>query len=158
MNRLPWLLLLAALAAPSASPGANDDLAVIVNKANPINNLTKAQLRKLVLAEQGSWPGGQKVTVVFRTAGVPERDGMLRTICRMSEEDYSQHIMHANFSGDTNTPPKVVASAAAVRQAVASTPGAIGFVKMSDVDDTVKLLTVDGAAAGAAEYKIKLGK
>jgi ABC-type phosphate transport system substrate-binding protein len=134
------------------------DLVVVVNKANPTNNLTKSQLRKLVLGEEASWPGGRKVLVVLQAPGTPERDGVLRSVCRMTEDDYNQHQMHANFSGETNTAPKVVGSAALVRQVVVNAPGAIGFLRPADVDGSVKAISVDAALAGQPDYKIKAGK
>src|SRR5215831_15741404 len=107
---------------------ADDDLVVIVNSSNPTQNLTKVQLRKILLGEQDSWPGGKKVSIVLRTPGSPERAGVLRSICGMSEEEFNQHLMHANFSGETGGAPKAVGSAAVVRQLVGSVPGGIGFV------------------------------
>jgi phosphate transport system substrate-binding protein len=136
---------------------AGDDLAVIVNKSNPVDNLTKAQLKKLVLGEQGSWPGGKKVSVVLRSPGQPERAIVLRSICGMSEDDFNQHLMKANFGGETGAAPKSLGSAAAVRQLVMSIPGAIGFIRMSEVNDTVRAITVDSVAAGQPGYKVKDG-
>ena len=137
---------------------ADSDLAVIVNKANPTSNLTKSQLRKLVLGEQASWPSGTKVVVVLLQPGTAERDGVLRSICRMSEEDYNEHQMHANFSGETNTAPRVVSSAAAARQIVENTPGGIAFLRPSELKDSVKAISVEGASVGQPDYKIKAGK
>jgi hypothetical protein len=73
----------------------------------------------------------------------------------MSEDDFNQHWMHANLNGDTASPPKSLGSADAVRQLVVSIPGAIGFLRTADVNATVKVITVDGLAAGATGYKIK---
>jgi phosphate transport system substrate-binding protein len=136
---------------------AGDDLAVIVNKTNPVDNLTKAQLKKLVLGEQAAWPAGKKISVILRSPGQPERAIVLRSICGMSEDDFNQHLMHANFSGETGGAPKALGSGAAVRQLVMSIPGAIGFIRMSEVNDTVKVITVDGVAAGQAGSKVKEG-
>ena len=73
MNKLICVLTLTALAAPAVMLAADDDLAVVVNKANSANNLTKSQLRKLVLGEQGSWPDGMKVGVVLPDRGTGTR-------------------------------------------------------------------------------------
>jgi len=135
-----------------------DDLAVVVNKSNPVETVTKAQLQKMVLGEQASWATGKKVSVVLRSPGQPERDGVLRSICGMSEDDFNQHLMHANFNGDTGGAPKALSSGVAVRQLVMSIPGAIGFLQQSDVNDTVKVISVDGVAAGKPGYKVKTGK
>src|SRR5712691_587481 len=123
MRKLTCALLFTVLLAPAIIL-ADDDLAVVVNKTNAADNLTKAQLRKLVLGEQSSWPGGKKVSVILRGPGQPERDGVLRSVCGMSEDDFNQHLMHANFNGETGGAPKALASGVAVRQLVASIPGA----------------------------------
>jgi ABC-type phosphate transport system substrate-binding protein len=152
------IFALLALGSTIPAIAADDDLAVVVNKTNPVDNLTKAQLKKMILGEQSSWPGNKKVNVILRATGQPEREGVLRSVCGMSEDDFNQHWMHANLNGDTASPPKSLGSAEAVRQLVMSIPGAIGFLRASDVNATVKVVTVDGLAAGAAGYKIKAGK
>jgi TonB family protein len=154
MNKLICVLTLATLAAPAVML-ADDDLAVVVNKANSANNLTKSQLRKLVLGEQGSWPGGAKVTVVLRDTGTAERDGVLRSVCRMTEDDFNEYLKHADFSHETGGAPKIMPSAAAVRNLVANTPGAIGFLPPAEVNDSVKAVSVDGKSAGQGSYAIK---
>ena len=156
MKTIICTLIVVALSRPVLA--ADTDLAVIVNKSNTISNVTKSQLRKLVLGEQASWPGGAEVVVVLLQPRTAERDGVLRSVCRMSEDDYNQHQMHANFSGETNTAPRIVNSAAAARQLVASTPGAIGFLRNSDINDSVKAISVEGSSVGQPDYKIKAGK
>jgi ABC-type phosphate transport system substrate-binding protein len=161
MKKLTCTLMFAALLGPAilaAADASADDLAVIVNKSNMTSNLTKSQLRKLVLAEQDSWPAGQKVTIVLRAPGAAERDTVLKYICRMTEDDYNQHSIHSSFSGGSGSAPKILGSAAAIRQYVASMPGAVAFLRLADVDPTVKVVSLDGAAAGQPEYKMKVGK
>jgi ABC-type phosphate transport system substrate-binding protein len=158
MKRLIPISLFIALAAAAPGLAADDDLVVVVNKSNSVDNVTKAQLKKMILGEQSSWSAGKKVTVVLRAPGQPERDGVLRSVCGMSEDDFNQSWMRASFNGTTATPPKSLASGAAVRQSVTTIAGAVGFLRASDVDDTVKTVTVDGIAAGQPDYKIKAGK
>jgi hypothetical protein len=52
----------------------------------------------------------------------------------------------------------VAATDEAVRTAVASTPGAIGFLRTADLDDSVRAVPVDGLAAGQDGYKVKSAK
>ena len=75
MKTIICTLIVAALSLPVLA--ADTDLAVIVNKSNTISNVTKSQLRKLVLGEQASWPSGAKVVVVLLQPGTAERDGVL---------------------------------------------------------------------------------
>jgi len=160
MTRLRYFTLTAvllAVIAPAAS-GADDDIAVVVNKANAADDLTKAQIKKILLGEQPSWPGGKKVVIVLRPPGQADRGAVLRAICGMTEAEFNDHLMKANFSGDTGAAPKIAQSPLAVRQLVMTTPGAIAFLRVSEINDTVKPVKVDGVAAGAPDYVIKPGK
>jgi phosphate transport system substrate-binding protein len=157
MTKLLSILYAGALFA-SLAAAADDDLTVVVNKSNPVENLTKAQLRKIVMGDQAAWSAGKKVTVILRAPGQPNRAGVLRSVCGIAEDDFTQHQMQASFNGDASNPPKVVASDEAVRSAVAAQPGAIGFLLAADVNDSVRAVTVDGVAAGQDGYKVKSGK
>jgi ABC-type phosphate transport system substrate-binding protein len=137
---------------------AEDDLAVVVNKGNPVDNLTKVQLRKILLGEQAAWSSGKKVSIVLRAPGQPERAGVLRSICGMSDDEFAQHLVHSSFNGDSGSPPKAVATGEAVRSLVGILPGGIGFLRVADVNDSVRTVTVDGLGAGQDGYKIKSGK
>jgi phosphate transport system substrate-binding protein len=158
MRKLIGFFTIALLSATAPLRAADDDLVVIVNKSNAIENLTKTQIRKFLLGEQDAWPGGKKVSVILRAPGQPERAGVLHSVCGMSEDDFNQHLMHANFGGDTGGAPKALGSGAAVRQLVMSLPGAIGFVHAAEVNDSVKAVAVDGVTAGQPGYKIKVGR
>jgi ABC-type phosphate transport system substrate-binding protein len=164
MHKLIWILVLSVVAAPAVLTAEDEDLAVVVNKATSTGNLTKSQIRKLVLGEQGSWPSGEAVTVVLRGPGTAERAAVLRLICRMTEQEYFQHLIHAVQSAEPaqqNKPDKihvVADSPAAMRQLVSTIPGAIGFLRFKDINESVKVISVDGVAAGEADYKLKTGK
>jgi phosphate transport system substrate-binding protein len=157
MTVLRCFTLTALLLAASApvTRAADDDIAVLVNKTNAADNLTKAQLKKILLGDQASWPGGKKVVIVLRAAGQPDRATVLRVICGMTEAEFNEHLMKANFGGDSSGAPKVAQSPLGVRQLVMTTPGAIAFLRVSEVNDTVKVINVDGAAAGSPDYAIK---
>lgn len=131
-------------------------LAIIVNKANPIENLTSSDLRSLLLAEQRTWFNGRRVTIVMREPGQPERAAVLRAVCRMTDGDYIKYFMRAQFVGDLQTTPKVLATAAGMRKFVFNVPGAIGYVRASEVDTSVKVVRIDGRLPGEPGYKPRL--
>ena len=132
---------------------AADDVAVVVNKANAIDGLTIVQLRKLLLSEE-TQVGGKKAAVFTTAAGRPDRGAALKAICGMSEIDFNTHFMQAKFKGETAESPRVMGSAAAVKQAVAAAPGGIGLIFLADVDDSVKVIKVAGVAPGQPGYAI----
>jgi hypothetical protein len=79
----------------------------------------------------------------------------------MSETDFNMHFIHGwrNPDGTINRGnrehPTVFDTGVQVRQSVATTPNAVGFIKASQVDDSVKVVTVDGVNPGQAAYKLK---
>ena len=153
------LLLACALAATTTCARAGDasgDLAVIVNKASKLDDVSSADLAKYFKADKSKAPDGTKLVIVMHDAGRPERDAALKGIYKMSEEAYTEHFVEATFTGAVTAAPKALPSAAAVKKFVAETAGGIGYVRASDADDSVKVLKVDGQAPGDANYRLKL--
>lgn len=139
--------------APSAS---GQCVAFVVHKSSPLTNVSLDELRKIFLMEKTVGPDGQKFKVLMREPKQPERDAVLREIFRMSEAEYNRHFLQAVFTGAIQAAPKQIGSSGAVRSFVASTPGAIGYLRGDELDDTVKLVRVNGKTPGDADYPLKL--
>jgi phosphate transport system substrate-binding protein len=160
------LSLVAALAAACLAPcghassaraQAPAEIAVIVNKSNPLDDLPLPELREFFLAERGHWPnGGGKVRVVMLEQGAPAREAALRLIYNMNEKAYVSYFLGKKFRGETLEEPRQQSSAADVIKFVSFVPGAIGYVRPEEVDASVKVLRVDGLSPGDPGYKLKL--
>lgn len=140
---------------------AGDPIVVIVNAANPVDNLSISDLKKLFLSDRSKWDTGKSVAPVMVTAGAPERTAFLKIVCGMSDGDFSKYFLQAAFTGKSATPPKEVTSAQSVKANVAGSPGAIGFVKAADFhgdgsDGGVKSVKIDGMTAADAGYKLRM--
>jgi ABC-type phosphate transport system substrate-binding protein len=140
---------------------AGDAIVVIVNSANPVDNLSVSELKKLFLSDRSKWDTGKSVAPVMVTAGAPERTAFLKIVCGMNDADFGKYFLQAAFTGKSATPPKEVSSAQSVKSTVAGSPGGIGFVKESDFhgdasDGAVKAVKIDGAAASDPAYKLKM--
>jgi ABC-type phosphate transport system substrate-binding protein len=146
MKRAPTLFMAVALLATCGTvllrgiAAAGEEVDVIVNKANSVDDLQLGDAKKVFLGDKTTWPSGKRVTILMLAPGLPERAAVLRQIYKMSEDDYGQYFTQAAFAGKVAAPPKDVGSAAQMKQAVAANPGAIGFLKKEDVDDTVKVV------------------
>lgn len=165
MRRIATILLLLAAAAllpPSlptpveAARSKQDALAIIVNESNPIDGLSSAELRAVFLGERSHWPNGRRITLVMMEPGQPERDAIVRDICKMSESDYRRRILQGLFTGEVLVSPKTLASGVGVRKFVFNVPGAIGYVRPEDVDSTVKVLRIDGRLPNQEEYSLRV--
>ena len=159
MSRWTFILTLlvaglTALAAPRAH--GQEALAVIVNKSNPVDNVTLEELRKYCAAERKFWSDNQRVTVVLRDPGQAERTAVLQSIYRMDESDFARHFLQAEFTGEVQSAPKHLSTGAGVRRFIFNVPGAIGFVRPAEADATVKILRVNGYAPGDPQYPLRL--
>ena len=113
---------------------ALDGIAIIVNLANPVSDLSVEQIAKIYTGEITNWKdvGGDDLEIsrIGREAGSGTRDGF-ETITDTKEAcKYNQEL---TSTGDVIT-------------TVAGNPNAIGYASLSAVKDSVKALTVGGVA------------
>jgi ABC-type phosphate transport system substrate-binding protein len=131
-----------------------EPLAIVVNRSNPLTEITLADLRRVFRGQRSRWPNGRRVTLVMRDPGAPERDAILRSLYGLAEEEYRRTYLQAVFSGEASDQPKTLASTNGVLRFVYNVPGAIGYVRARDVDPSVKALRVDGRLPGEPGYRL----
>src|SRR3979490_2697033 len=173
MRRLAGLLFILAsaafsIAALSFGPAPNSrllpepqiaseqNLAVVVNLSNPVQNLSMPELRRIFLGERSHWPNGRRITLVMMESGQPERAVVLRDICQMNETDFKNHFLHGLFTGEVFVSPKTLATPVGVRKFVFNVPGAIGYLRATDVDASVKVIRVDERLPDEKGYKLHI--
>jgi phosphate transport system substrate-binding protein len=164
MNRLTAtiLIVLTAAALPrwmpqarvEASRSRQESLAIIVNESNPIDDLSLPELRAVFLGERTHWPNGRRITLVMMEPGQPERDVVLREICKMGESDFRRRLLQGLLTGEILVSPKTLATPVGVRKFVFNVPGAIGYLRPGEVDGSVKILRIGGRLPGDAEYPL----
>lgn len=125
-----------------AIPVANDGIAIIVNPANPVKNLTKDQASKIFLGVIKNWKevGGKDAPILVQT-----RETGSGTRATLEEMILAKKSVVA-----TATP---YASSALIKQAVAKDANAIGFDSVGFVDSTVKVVSLDNVVATAETVK-----
>ena len=127
---------------------AIDGIAMIVNKENPVKDLTIEQIAALYKGEITNWSevGGADAPVVLigREAASGTRDGFESIT---DTEDACKYTQELTSTGD-------------VVQTVSSNPNAIGYASLASVKDTVKLISVEGVTPSTktiqdGSYKIQ---
>ena len=113
---------------------ALDGIAVIVDVGNSTVELTSDQLAQIYKGELTNWSelGGadEAIVVIGRESGSGTREAFEELVEVADECKYAQELD----------------STGAVLAKVASTPGAIGYVSLDVVDDTVNTIVLDGSA------------
>lgn len=151
--------LLASFAASTAPRAFGEEaLAVIVNRNNAVESMSLDELRKYCLQERKHWADNKRVTIVLRDPGQAEREAVLQLVYRMNESDFNRYFLQAEFTGEVQAVPKHLSSAVGVRRFIFNVPGAIGFVRASEVDGTVKVLPVNGHVPGDPQYPLRINR
>ena len=111
-----------------------DGIAVGVNNANGVEDLSLEQLAGIFSGEITNWSevGGSdgEIVVIGREAGSGTRDGFEEIVGVKDNCKYAQELT----------------ATGAVTAAVAANENAIGYASLSAVNDSVKALTVEGVA------------
>ena len=120
-----------------------DGIALVVNPANKLEDITLQDLAKVYSGEITNWKelGGddKAIVVIGREDGSGTRDGFESIVLGDKEPKYAQELE----------------STGSVINAVATTDGAIGYASLANVDETVKALKVGGIEA--TEENVKSG-
>jgi hypothetical protein len=108
------------------------------------------------MGEQDHWSNGRRITVVMLEPGKAERQAVLAQIYKMDEKDFNQYFLHSMFTGELHAAPKALGSSTEVLKFVFNIPGAIGYLKSSEVNDSVKVVRIDSRLPGEKDYAIRL--
>lgn len=119
-----------------------DGIAVVVNNANELDNLTIAQLTAIYTGQITNWSEVEGATATGAIAigqredGSGTRDAFLELI---KIEDATTLATAANTAGSTG----------AMMEYVAGNPAAIGYISLGSLDETVSAVKVEGVEATA---------
>lgn len=115
-----------------------EDIVVIMNKDNP-NAVGAEFVTRLYTGAIKGWPDGHAAVAYDQPEDAEAREIFCTSILRRSSANlravWSQNI----FTGK-GLPPKIAGQDAAVKAAVAGNRYAIGYIRASQVDDTVKVV------------------
>ena len=120
---------------------ALDGIAIIVNNASKVEDLTVDQLKQMFTGEITNWSevGGDdgEIVLIGREAGSGTRDGFESIV---DVKDSCKYVQELTATG-------------AVISAVEANPLAIGYASLSAVGDTVKMVTVGGVECSEETVK-----
>ncbi len=121
---------------------AIDGIAIVVHPSNPVSNLTHDELRDIFAGRITNWKevGGpdKRIFVVTREEGSGTRGA------------FEELIMHKTAISDACL---VQDSNGAIREIIANTPQAIGYISAGLVDQRVKALSIEGIPPTLENYK-----
>ena len=111
--------------------------AVVVNKDNAVDNVTSAHLVKIVRGEIKKWPDGKNIVLVLHK----DSSGETETLQRLNKMSAAEWKSFLSAHKDSIL---FVDTDADVLKEVQAEPGAIGFVEVHSIDNSVNVVHVDG--------------
>jgi ABC-type phosphate transport system substrate-binding protein len=148
------VLILLWLWVAALVPVAAADIAVVVNPGVPVDDLSFAEMRKVLLGDRQFWSPNLKVTLLIRAPVARERDTVLKTVYQMTEAQFRQYWIGKVFRAEAAGGPKIIYSNEEATQLAASLPGSIAFVDAGQVPKGLKTLKIDGKLPGEAGYRL----
>jgi hypothetical protein len=157
-SRRAIVLLALCISAVFVSPAKESVLTVIVNSSNPVESISKTQLRALLMGEIDRWANRSQITLVQREPTSQAFQKTLRLILHMTEAEYSRWLLQSEFRGRKLPLIKILNSDESASKFVFNVPGAVAItdgVPSGSISSEIKVLRVDGKLPGDPEYAFK---
>ena len=151
---LLMLLTFVSVQIPGSGFAQGTDIAIVVSSNVPVDNLTFAELRKLLLGDRPFWSSNLKVTLLIRAPAARERDVILRSVLQMSESQFRQYWIGKVFRAESAAAPKTVYSTEMAVSLVNSIPGAVAFIDSTQLPKDMKVVRIDGLRPGDKGYPL----
>ena len=139
MKYITAILMFTLLSVSSVALAA--DYVLITDNSNPVTTISAKDVKNIYLGKKSVWSDGSHITV-FTQIGSSVNKVFMKEMARKTPQQYSTYWKKSLFTG-TGLPPKDFSTDEAVKAAVAAKPGAIGYISVSALDDTVKQLEIN---------------
>ena len=151
------LLLLSSPGYPQRAGGEREfgEIAIVVNSSNPTEDLSVAEVRRILLGERMFWAGNVQIKLVLRERGAKEREQVLSRLLKMNDEAFDGHWRAKVFRGEAPGEPLAVTTTAQVAQYVTRLPGAIAFMPVKSRSSELKIVKLEGRLPGETGYILK---
>jgi len=133
---------------------ASGQIAVVVNQGNAIESVTLQSLQDIYAGNKVSWSNNYKIFPVTMKSSLEVSQSFFEEALGKSSREMQRAWIRLTLSG-AGAPPKVVGTEAEVLLYVAKNEGAIGFVSVDNVNDSVRVLAVQGKLPSEKGYLLK---
>jgi len=152
MRRVPLKLVLLlgltllldglGVACAQAQSGNDRDILIIANPGVVTQRLERDTARAIFAMRQRTWPDGQAAQVFVLSNSHPVHAAFVKERLSVYPHQLQLAWDRMVFSG-TGQAPNRVRNQQQMRDAVATTPGAIGYIEREYVDERVQVITME---------------
>jgi hypothetical protein len=146
-------LFAASSTRPLQAAPSNDTLALVVAKDNALRAISMRDLRRLYLGEDLEGPDGKRLIPLNHDRGAPERVAFDEKVLGMDPDEVGRYWIDRKIRGQSG-PPKTVSPSARLRAAITHVDGTLTYLRVGDVQEGMKVLSIDGKAPGDPGYAL----
>lgn len=128
-------------------------LVVVVAQNSGLRAISMRDLRRLYLSETLDGPDGQRLVPLNHDRGTAERVAFDNRVLGMGPDEVGRFWIDRKIRGQSG-PPKTVTPLERLRAAIKRVDGTLTYLQAGDVQDGMKVLSVDGKAPGDPGYPL----
>ena len=136
-NRTGPLLVAVLLSLWSGLAAA--EVVIVVSSKSPVATLTKNQVIDIFLGRSSRFPNGEQATPIDQPEASSMREAFYGEFVGKSAAQLKAHWSKIIFTG-RGQPPRIVPTSADVKKLLAANPSAIGYIEVSQVDPSVRVV------------------
>ncbi|MBI3125492.1 MAG: substrate-binding domain-containing protein [Ignavibacteriales bacterium] len=115
---------------------------IIVNRSNPISNLSKAMVRNIFLGNTSTWSSNSLIKVADYTAESKVRSDFSSMFLNLSPIKVSMLWIKVSLSGKSK-PPKIFRDEEELKQYISENEDAIGYITQSSgLSSNLKIVSI----------------
>lgn len=128
---------------------------VVVSQKNAVTDLSFEDTRRIFLGNKTRWPDGRHIIIVLPPQQSAARRFLGQRIVELSDIDFSQRWVGLVFRGEAARAPITARSEQDLRQLIGRSAYGIGLIDCQDLDDSLRVVSIDGKPAGAPGYALQ---
>ncbi len=132
---LKLVVVCSFLLLPYFSSAVAEEIAVIVNPANSIGELSKSQVKKTFLGKQKRFDNGLKVRLIDSNDD-DLKEKFYKKVTKKSMSQLKAYWSRLVFSGKGKQPK----SSSKVKEWIAEHENGIGYISADDIDESIKVV------------------
>jgi len=121
------------------SRAGDEVIAVIVHRSNPTGTMRREDLRPIFLTTKTVWSNGSTIEPFNLPESSSVRTAFDNVVLGMNPDEVARYWIDRRIRGDVR-PPRKIQSTGTVVALVAKGEAAIGYVPLSDVNASVKVV------------------
>lgn len=123
-------------------PALADELLLVAHPSVQIERLNRDTARAIFAMRQRTWPSGQAIHVVVMPNRHSTHERFTKELLGVYPHQLQLSWDRLVFSG-TGQAPDQVATSQEMRERIATTPGAVGYIERGYVDERVQVLPME---------------